>query len=305
MRPAACLLLAHPTMAQPLQSGARFPCSCPPSSTGTGGFILLANDWYMSIPRRGSVPIVPRLAAIALASSAVVACGHAEPTPPKDPPKAPTSAAAIPVAPLSGKLLGEPFAIKSARYYVDQRPGYKKIILKLYGVESSSPCKDLTPLKAPEVWLRHDGPERIKKGQTTIDLDGKAPWQVHYQIQKDGRWVGNGAARALFVVTQVAPDMKVHGELTACFRDATGSCVAGVFVANYCRIWIDSPVRGSDVMEHPTRHLPEDTPDVVPPPSALPSVPPSGAPGAAPTGSAAPAASASAAPTGSSAEPHR
>jgi hypothetical protein len=252
----------------------------------------------MSIPRRGNVPIVPRLAAIVLASSAVVACGHAEPAPPKDPPKAPTSAAAIPVAPLSGKLLGEPFSIKSARYYVDQRPGYQKIIIKLYEVESSTPCKDLTPLKAPEVWLRHDGPERVKTGQTAIDLDGKAPWQLHYQIQKDGRWVGNGAARALFVITQVDPDMKVHGELSGCFRDATGSCVAGRFVANYCRIWIDSPVRGSDVMEHPTRNMPKDTPDVVPPASALPSVPPT----AAPTGSAAPADSAAPA---SSAEPGR
>lgn len=253
----------------------------------------------MSVPRRGSVSSLPRLVAIALASSFLAACGHAEPAPIKDPPKAPTSVAGIPVAPLSGKLLGQPFSIKSARYYVDQRPGYRKIILKLYGVASPTPCKDLTPVKPPEVWLRHDGPQRIKPGTTAIDLDGKAPWQVHYQIHKDSRWVGNGSARALFVVTQVDPDMKVHGELSACFRDATGSCVAGRFVANYCRIWIDSPVRGSDVMEHPPRDLPKDTPDVVPPASALPSVPPSAAPA-----SPAPAASGSSAPA-SSAEPGR
>ncbi len=251
----------------------------------------------MSISSRGSVRILPRLVAIILVSSALAACGRPQSAPLKDPPKAPTSAAAIPVAPLSGKLLGESFAVKSARYYVDQRPGYQKIILKLYGVDSPTPCKDLTPVKPPEVWLRHDGPKRIAKTMTPIDLKRDAPWQLHYQIHKDGRWIGNGDARALFVITQVDPDMKVHGELSACFRDATGSCVAGQFVANYCRIWIDSPVRGSDVMEHPPRNLPKDTPDVVPPASALPSVPPTAAPGEPPAGSA------SAAPAGSTESP--
>ncbi len=248
----------------------------------------------MSIPSRGRLPILPRLVAIVLAISAVTACGHPEAAPPKEPPKAPASVKDIPVSPLSGKLLGQAFTIKSARYYVDQRPGYQKIVLKLYGIESKSPCEDLTPVKPPEVWLRHNGPERMTPATTAIDLDGKAPWEVHYQIQKDGRWAGNGSARALFVITQVDPDMKVHGELSACFRDETGSCVAGTFEANYCRIWIDSPVRGSDVMEHPPRTLPRDTPDITPPSNALPSVPP--------TGNEAPAGSASAAPA-TSAEP--
>ena len=229
-----------------------------------------------------------RLAAIWLVSSAATGCGHSDNTPPKEPPAAPTSAEAIPVAPLSGKLLDKPFNIKSARYYVDQRPGYRKIILKLYGVDSPTPCADLISVKPPEVWLRQDGPQRIAPGTTHIGLDGKAAWQLHYQVQKDGRWTGSGAARALFVVTQVDPDMKVHGELSGCFRDATGSCVSGGFVANYCRIWIDSPVRGSDVMEHPPKDLPKDPPDVVPPADALPSVPPSAGASAAPPASAEP-----------------
>lgn len=251
----------------------------------------------MSVPSRGSVAFLARLASIFILFP-LAACGHPDNAPPKEPRPAPTSADAIPVAPLSGKLLDQPFTIKSARYYVDQRPGYQKIVLKLYGVDSPTPCTDLTPRKPPEVWLRHNGPERAEPSTTKVDLDGRAPWEVHYQIQRNGRWAGNGDARALFVITQVDPDMKMHGELSACFRDATGSCVAGRFVANYCRIWIDSPVRGSDVMEHPPKNLPKDTPDIKPPADSLPSVPPTGADDA-------PGASGSAAPVGSAPEQRR
>lgn len=213
---------------------------------------------------------------------AVVACSHPDSSPPKEPPPAPTSDEAIPVGPLGGKLLGESFTVKSARYYVDQRPGYQKTVLELYGVDAPTPCEDLTPVKPPTVWLRHDGPERVEAGKTSIGLDAKAPWALHYQIQKNGRWVGNGDANALFVVTAVDSDMKVHGELSGCFRDATGSCISGRFTANYCRIWIDSPVRGADGMER--------EPDVMP---KAPPVPASAAP------------SASAAPAGSAMEPRR
>jgi len=205
-------------------------------------------------------------AVFALASFAL-GCEHYEkPGPPKEPAAPPASPDSIPVGPVSGKLLDQPYTHLAGRYYVDQRPGFEKTDIRLYATEAETPCGPLREKKPASVWLRRKGAERVAAGSSVTDLD-KGEWEVHYQVQKDGYWVGNGDARALVVINDVGPDLKITGSLSACFRDETGSCVAGSFTASYCRISIDSPVRGTDAMERPPeRKLP--TP--VPPASAEP-----------------------------------
>ncbi|MEZ4219417.1 MAG: hypothetical protein R3B13_00720 [Polyangiaceae bacterium] len=189
---------------------------------------------------------------------ACLSCGHSEELGPlKDPPPAPAAGNAIPVGPLGGKLLDEPFTVHAARYYVDQRPGYEKVDIKLYSEKSETACGPLANSKSPSVWLRRKGAEALAPGTFSINLEGGGPWEAHYQTRHDERWVGYGEANALFVITAVDPDLKVHGELSACFRDPKGSCVAGRFTASYCRISIDAPVRGTEMMERrPKKPIP-------------------------------------------------
>jgi hypothetical protein len=184
-----------------------------------------------------------------LSCALCAACGRSEEGPPKEPAPAPTAGEAIPVGPLSGKLAGEVFTVHAARYYVDQRPGYEKVDIKLYAAKAATSCGDLAEKKSTSVWLRRKGSKPVEPGTFATNVADGGEWEVHYQAQQDARWRGYGEANALFVVTAVDPDLKLHGELSACFRDPSGSCVAGRFTAHLCRISIDAPVRGAENME--------------------------------------------------------
>ena len=201
------------------------------------------------------------LAALALCSVlALAACGTEEEGEPREPAAPPTSANSIPGAPLNGKLSGQPFEVKSGRYYVDRRPGFEKIDILLYAATSKTRCGKLDPEKPASVWLRRRGPEAVRPGEHRIEVDGTGKWEVHYQVMKDEQWVGNGDANALFVIDQVRPDLKLVGALSACFRDPRGSCVAGKFTADYCAIEIDEPIRGTKTMERPPPEKPGPKP---------------------------------------------
>lgn len=188
------------------------------------------------------------------------ACRPDAPPPAREPPEPPASEDSIPVAPLDGKLLGEAFRFKSGRYTVDQRPGYEKIDIKLYPVDSAPPCG--TPSgKPPSVWLRRRGVTRVEPGVSRVDAHKGGEWEVHYQRFGEEGWIGNGEASALLAIDEVGPDMAIDGALSACFRDSTGSCVRGKFSAVYCRIHIDAPVRGTEAMERPpSKPLPKSNP---------------------------------------------
>lgn len=216
-----------------------------------------------------------RLPAFLAPAILTLACSHYEaPKEVKEPGSPPGSVDAIPVGPVSGKLGEQPFTMLSGRYYVDQRPGFEKVDIKLYASESDGPCGPLKTAKAPSVWLRRSGPERVATGNWVVDVKNGGAWEVHYQQQKDEYWIGNGDANALVAVTDIGPDLKIEGALSACFRDATGSCVAGSFTASYCRISIDSPVRGTEAMERPPeRKLEAPKPPPPPSPSAEPGTP--------------------------------
>lgn len=156
---------------------------------------------------------------------------------------------AIPDAPVSGKVFGVPFTVKTARYYVDQRRGFEKIDVILSASEATEACGPLVRKDAPSVWLRRRGAERVTQSEARITPGEKSAWEVHYQAKEEKQWVGSGTAAALVAVRALRPDKTIDGDLSACFADESKSCVSGAFSAVYCPIGIDAPVRGTEPPE--------------------------------------------------------
>jgi hypothetical protein len=162
---------------------------------------------------------------------------------------APTSPDSIPEAPVSGTIRGRDFALRTATYIVDRRPGYEHVDIRLSAGEALSPCEPAPD--ATSVWLRRKALREIQATQVHIAPGDQSPWEVHYQLKDAGHWVGNGDAAALIVINTVRSDLKLQGELWSCFADGQKSCVSGSFVATYCPIRIDAPIRGVEGMERP------------------------------------------------------
>lgn len=158
---------------------------------------------------------------------------------------------------MSGKIDGQAFEVKTARYFIDSRRGYEKVDIQLLASETDSPCGPLKDKKAASVWLRKNGAAKLETETLRVGVaDAGAPWETHYQAIANGKhWIGAGEANTLLLLTEPGPDLKVHGVLWACFRDPTGSCVQGEFLASFCHLSIDEPVRGTAAMERPLPHL--------------------------------------------------
>lgn len=245
------------------------------------------------------VALTPKLFAAVVLPVLLAGCDRQPRTGPlKEPPPAPTSEDSIHVGPLNGKLDGQPFTVKTARYFVDTRPGFERVEIKLYGVGSKTPCGELDSPKPPTVWLRRLGPAQFGHSKTSTTVKDGGEWEVHYQVQDDGFWLGYGEANALLVLEAPDPDRRLSGILSACFRDHAGSCIAGEFSASLCHLGIDEPVRGTEVMERPPKRplgagsasasaLPSTS--AGPSASVAPSASASGLPSAAPSASAVPA----------------
>jgi hypothetical protein len=178
-----------------------------------------------------------------------LSCANHEESPIIQPKPAPSSGDSITSAPLGGTLLGEPFSIQSARYSMDRRLGFEKIDVSFSLGSVEAPCGEPSPPSAPVIWLRRKGAGPLKPEAVRISPKDQAAWEVHYQVHDEHGWRGNGDASALIVIKEISPDMKLSGELWACFADATGSCVAGQFIADHCVTRLDAPVRGSETME--------------------------------------------------------
>jgi hypothetical protein len=194
--------------------------------------------------------VVPASSALALAAS-LLAC---QPQPPEKQPaplSVPTSIATIPIGNVSGKILGEPFNVLTARYIVDRRPGYEKLEIQLLAGTLSQQCDDIGAHHPTMVWLRRVGAAEPKAMTVRFGPGDQTPWQAHYELFDNGAWSGNGNAALLLELGDPAPDMKLRGDLYASFGDRTQSSVAGSFVAVYCPIQIDALVRGIDSMERP------------------------------------------------------
>lgn len=176
---------------------------------------------------------------------------------PREPAEAPATEDSIHLGSVTGKIDGQPFEVKTARYFIDTRRGYEKVDLQLIGSEAETPCGALKVKKTPSVWLRKNGAVTLEAEtiRSTV-ADAGAPWEIHYQtVANEKHWVGTGEANTLLELSEPGPDLKVHGVLWTCFRDATASCVQGEFLASFCRLSIDEPVRGTAAMERPLAHL--------------------------------------------------
>lgn len=195
-----------------------------------------------------------RLVALALA---LVGCEHGpkDKGPPKEPPPPPASEDTIHVGPVEGKLNGEPFTVKTARYVVDSRRGFEKVDLQLIDAEATTGCGPLSADKPARVWLRRVGPGALTAQTASGTVADAGLWEVHYQAVEDGRWMGRSEANYLLSLQDPGPDLKLKGTLWACFRDAPGSCVQGEFSATFCTPSIDEPVRGTAAMERPKAYL--------------------------------------------------
>ncbi len=164
----------------------------------------------------------------------------------------------IPIAPVSGTIRGQQFSLASARYFIDRRPEYEHIDIKLSASKSAQPCGPPLADDAMSVWLRRTGSERLDAETVHVQSDRRGPWEVHYQAKDEGEWLGNSDAEALVVLHSRAADQRLPGEISACFADESKSCVLGTFVADYCPISIDAPIRGMDRMEPPTARASQD-----------------------------------------------
>jgi hypothetical protein len=146
---------------------------------------------------------------------------------------------------VNGTLEGAPFVVRDARYVVDRRVGYEHTDLRLSSGKADGPCGSIDPPNAASVWLRLQGPERIKGQDVRIAPGDAGAWSVHYQIFDVGQWRGVGDANALVSIQDPSADGRITGGLAACFAGDARSCVSGSFVATSCPARIDEPVRGA------------------------------------------------------------
>jgi hypothetical protein len=161
------------------------------------------------------------------------------------------SAAAIPTSPIEGKLRGQPFVVRDARYRVDRRPGHEHVDILLSDGEAKGPCGDLEPAEPPRIWLRRQGAAPLASQEIRIAQGQAAGWEAHYQLRQNGRWVAAGDGAAWLRLDVPDAGFTVRGALSVCFADGAGSCAAGAFVAHACPTEIDRPVRGVGPTESP------------------------------------------------------
>ena len=181
-------------------------------------------------------------------------CDTAQPTPSGSAHVRPAheSVAAIPSTEVQGRVRSTPFVARDARYVVDRRPGYEHIDILLSDAKAQGPCGPLSPAEPPRIWLRYLGPGPLPSGEFAITAGAPSPWEAHYQLRSDGRWVGSRDAAVVGRVAVADAGRTLSGALSVCFADGSDSCVSGSFVAMDCPSEIDQPVRGAEPVELPS-----------------------------------------------------
>lgn len=155
------------------------------------------------------------------------------------------SAATIPLAPLSGTIVGVPFAMKHATCEIDRRPGYESITVRFHASKPEHPCSRPSG-EEPSLWLRFGGVTALEPGEVSIRPKGEGPFTAHLEVRRDGRWYGNGDAAAVLLIDRFDRFDQVSGALSVCFADGTKSCASGAFEAEICPIALDRAPRHFD-----------------------------------------------------------
>jgi hypothetical protein len=167
--------------------------------------------------------------------AALIASGCAERAGPEaEPDVVPlhASAATIPDGPVRGSIAGTPFEAATAYYRIHHQLGREHLDIMLPGVALPEPCSAI--VGEPSVWIRFPAAREPEPGEQRRAAGDRASFSVHYQVKKDGRWIGHANAAALFVVDTVKRGSLLEGDLSACFADPAKSCIAGHFRAERC-----------------------------------------------------------------------
>ena len=195
----------------------------------------------------GSVAALLLMLSASAASQACAAeggsAGNAATERAPDPPHA--AFAAIPAAPISGQILGEPFSLVSARYYVDRRPGRERVDVVLSSAPGATGCAAARSSPHASLWLRRWGAQAIGAEQVRVTDDTEATWELHFERRVGGRWVGSHGVQALLELSEPGDDRRLRGALSACFAGPEASCVSGSFTATACRRGILEPLRSN------------------------------------------------------------
>lgn len=189
------------------------------------------------------------LLAVLVAAPLQLGCGREPPPPRREPAAIRGSVDVIATSPVGGQIHGKPFATLSARYYVDHRPGYEKLEIILSAAADPAPCADTSAKRATTVWLRRAGSHAPTVETVQVAPAQKGAWEVHYEYFDGVHWIGNSDTAALLRIDKVEQQGEILGSLSACFGDASQSCVEGTFKAPPCVIRVDAPVRGIRAIE--------------------------------------------------------
>lgn len=143
----------------------------------------------------------------------------------------------IPATPLAGTLRGKPFKLADARVRIEARAGRERVDVYL----SETPIERCgLPLArhGRRVWLRLPGTPTLDGAELRVEAGKPGPFEPHYEVELDGRWLGHGGGAALLSLKSEG-FRKYAGQLWACFDDGLDSCVAGRFEASGCRSELD------------------------------------------------------------------
>jgi hypothetical protein len=178
--------------------------------------------------------------ALFVVSVLLAACNEglvAEP-PPDDVAPRHASAATIPDGPVRGTVGGEPFEAKRAYYRIYRQRDREHLDIML--LSEPGDCDDVD---SPSVWIRFAEPNEPARGELRRGARDDAPWSVHYQVKRQGRWLGHAGAAALLAIDNVKGGSFVDGDVSACFADASRSCIDGHFHADRCLDPVSPDVR--------------------------------------------------------------
>ena len=178
--------------------------------------------------------------ALALATLMLAACNDplaAEPAPADIAPRH-ASGATIPDGPVRGTVAGSAFEAQRAFYRIYRQLGREHLDIML--LSEAGDCEDIA---SPSVWIRFPSTSEPALGELRRTASDDAEWSVHYQVKQEGRWLGHARAAALLVVGSVKQGSFVEGDVSACFADASQSCIAGHFHADRCLDPVSPDVR--------------------------------------------------------------
>ena len=178
--------------------------------------------------------------AVVLAAILLGACndGRVAEPPPDDVAPRHTGAATIPDGPVRGTVGGEDFEAKRAFYRMYRQRDREHLDIML--LSEPGDCEDIG---SPSVWIRFAEPKEPAPGELRREARDDAAWSVHYQLERQGRWTGHAGAAALLAISGVKSGSFVEGDVSACFADASRSCIAGHFHADRCLDPVSPDVR--------------------------------------------------------------